>query len=255
MQIDLSQFRDVRVDPSARTARVTGRSLLGLLDHEAMAHDLVVPMGTVSHTGVGGLVTGGGFGCLAQHFGLSVDNLLAVDVVTADGELRHASADENPDLFWGVRGGGGNFGIVTSFEFRLHPMQRQILGGAIMFPMSMARDVLTLYGDYGPEQPDELQLDLVMAFVTGIPTGLVDALVEGFEGHPDRTTQVVFQQSGGRIARVASDATAFVQRDAVANMLPSVGWASGSTAMMATPTPPKRPWRRTTERTWRGSRR
>jgi len=296
MQLDLSLFRDVRVDTRARTARITGGSLLGQLDHEAMAHGLVVPMGTVSHTGVGGLVTGGGFGRLARRFGLSVDNLLSVDVVTADGELRQASADLNPDLFWGVRGGGGNFGIVTSFEFRLHPMQRQVLGGRIMFPMSKARDVLRLYGQYAPEQPEDLQLDLAIAqppgggpavagfgvcysgdpgradaalapvrgigspvmdavvpmdyvalqrsgdvddpravagymksgFITGMPDGLVDAIVENFQGHPARTTQVVFQQAGGRIAAVSPDATAFAQRNAMANMLPSVGWAYGS---------------------------
>jgi hypothetical protein len=296
MQIDLSSFRDVRVDPVARTARVTGGSLLGQLDHEAMAFGLVVPMGTVSHTGVGGLVTGGGFGRLARRYGLSVDNLLSVDVVNADGELRQASADVNPDLFWGVRGGGGNFGIVTSFQFRLHPMQRRVLGGAIMYPLSKARDVLKLYGDYAPEQPDELQLDLAVVqprgggpgvagfsvcysgdpsgadralapvrgigtpivdsvasvdyealqrsgdvtdpravadylksgFVTGIPDGLVDAIVENFQGAPDRTTQVVFQQAGGMIGRVSPDATAFAQRNAAANMLPSVGWAYGS---------------------------
>ena len=159
MQIDLSGFRDVRVDPVTQRARITGGSLLGELDHETMAYDLVTPMGTVSHTGVGGLVTGGGFGRLARRFGLAVDNLLSVDVVTADGEFLRASADENPDLLWGVRGGGGNFGIVTSFEFQLHPMQRQVLGGRIMFPYSKARDVLTLYNEYAPESPDELQMD------------------------------------------------------------------------------------------------
>ena len=160
MMIDLSPFRSVRVDPAARTARVTGGSLLGALDHEAMAHGLVTPMGTVSHTGVGGLVTGGGFGRVARRFGLSIDNLRSVDVVTADGELRHASAEENDDLFWGVRGGGGNFGVVTSFEFRLHPMRREVLGGRIMFPIARARDVLSLYGEYGPRAPDELQARL-----------------------------------------------------------------------------------------------
>jgi FAD/FMN-containing dehydrogenase len=142
MLIDLSPFRNVRVDPVARKARVTGGSLLGQLDHETMAHDLVTPMGTVSHTGVGGLVTGGGFGRLARRFGLAVDNLTAVDVVTADGQFRRATEHENPDLFWGVRGGGGNFGIVTSFEFQLHPMQRQIVGGKILFPIENAHDVL-----------------------------------------------------------------------------------------------------------------
>jgi len=295
MQIDLSRFRDVRVDPVARTARITGGSLLGQLDHEAMAHGLVVPMGTVSHTGVGGLVTGGGFGRLARRFGLSIDNLLSVDVVTADGELRQASAEVNPDLFWGVRGGGGNFGIVTSFEFRLHPMQREVLGGRIMFPFSKAKDVLRLYGEYVHEQPDELQLDCAIVegpggqpiagfgvcysgdpgradaalapvrgigtpimdavapidypalqrsgdvddpravagymksgFVTAMPSGLVDAIVENFRGDPGRTTQCVFQQAAGAISRVAPGATAFAQRNAIANMLPSVGWAYGS---------------------------
>jgi FAD/FMN-containing dehydrogenase len=172
MMIDLSAFRAVRVDPVARTARVTGGSLLGALDHEAMAFGLVTPMGTVSHTGVGGLVTGGGFGRLARRFGLSIDNLLAVDVVTADGQLRHASADENPDLFWGVRGGGGNFGIVTSFEFRLHPMQRQVMGGQILFPIARARDVLTLYGEYGATAPDELQLDCIVVQPPGGAPGI-----------------------------------------------------------------------------------
>jgi hypothetical protein len=172
LMIDLSPFRAVRVDPYARTARVTGGSLLGQVDHEAVAHGLVTPMGTVSHTGVGGLVTGGGFGRLARRFGLSVDNLLSVDVVGADGELRFASADENPDLFWGVRGGGGNFGVVTSFEFRLHPMQRQVLGGSILYPISRASEVLNLFGEYGPAAPDELQLDCAVVIPPGGAPGM-----------------------------------------------------------------------------------
>ncbi len=190
MQIDLSAFRDVRVDPVAQRARVTGGSLLGQLDHEAMAYDLVTPMGTVSHTGVGGLVTGGGFGRLARRFGLSVDNLLSVDVVTADGEFRRASAEENPDLFWGVRGGGGNFGIVTSFEFQLHPMQRQVLGGRIMFPISMAREVLTLYGEYGPTTPDELQLDCVVVLPPGGAPGVAGFGI-CYSGPPNQADRVL----------------------------------------------------------------
>ncbi|MFP3948191.1 MAG: FAD-binding oxidoreductase [Longimicrobiales bacterium] len=158
MMIDLSLFRDVRVEPYSRTARVTGGSLLGALDHESMAHGLVVTMGTVSHTGVGGLVTGGGFGRVGRRFGLSVDNLLSVDVVTADGRLVHASPDENRDLFWGVRGGGGNFGIVTSFEFRLHPMQRQVVAGQILYPADRARDVLETFAEHASRQPDALDL-------------------------------------------------------------------------------------------------
>ena len=156
MVIDLSRFRDVRVDPAARRARVTGGTLLGQVDHEAMALGLVTTMGTVSHTGAGGLVTGGGFGRLGRRFGMSIDNLISADVVTADGELRHASAEENPDLFWGIRGGGGNFGIVTSFEFRLHPMQRRVVGGAMVFPFTKARDILDLYPEIGRNGPDDL---------------------------------------------------------------------------------------------------
>ena len=183
LQIDLSPFRSVRVDPTARTVRVTGGSLLGLVDHETMAHGLVTPMGTVSHTGVGGLVTGGGFGRLARRFGLSIDNLLNVDVVGADGRLRHASATENPDLFWGVRGGGGNFGVVTSFEFRLHPLEREVVGGLIMFPYALAKDVLTLYGDYGPRAPDELQLDPAVVLPPGGAAGMAGFSV-AFSGRP-----------------------------------------------------------------------
>ncbi|CAN5785934.1 FAD-binding oxidoreductase [soil metagenome] len=173
MQIDLSLFRDVRVDPVARTAWVTGGSLLGAVDHEAMAHGLVTPLGTVSHTGVGGLVTGGGFGRVARKFGLSIDNLKSVQVVTADGELRRADADENADLFWGVRGGGGNFGIVTAFEFRLHPMRREVIAGDLVFPIDRARDVLAVLGEYALHAPDELSLGFVMAQPPGDEPGIV----------------------------------------------------------------------------------
>ncbi|MDX1577970.1 MAG: FAD-binding oxidoreductase [Gemmatimonadota bacterium] len=172
MMIDLSRFRATRVDPHARKVWVAGGSLLGAVDHESMAHGLVTPMGTVSHTGVGGLVLGGGFGRVARRFGLSIDNLLGVDIVTADGELRHANPHENPDLYWAVRGGGGNFGIVTNFEFRLHPMQRQVIGGPIFFPLDRARDALALYGEYGPEAPDELALDYVMVSPPGGEDGM-----------------------------------------------------------------------------------
>jgi FAD/FMN-containing dehydrogenase len=173
MMIDLSLFRDVRVDPVARSAWVTGGSLLGHVDHEAMAYDLVTTLGTVSHTGVGGLVTGGGFGRLGRRFGLSVDNLVAVDVVTADGQFHRASNDENADLFWGVRGGGGNFGIVTSFQFRLHPMQRQVVAGRITYPISRAREALSLFADYAAQAPDELDVGWAMALPPAGAPGMV----------------------------------------------------------------------------------
>lgn len=168
MQIDLSTYRHCRVDPRARKAWVAGGSLLGELDHESMAHGLVTTAGTVSHTGVGGLTLGGGFGRLARRFGLALDNVTAVDVVTADGRLLHASAEENPDLFWGVRGGGGNFGVVTSFEFQLHPLQRTVVGGEMVWPRERARDVLRFYADYIANAPDELYCD---AYMTATMTG------------------------------------------------------------------------------------
>ena len=170
MQIDLIKFRGVRVDADGRRAWVKGGTLLGQVDRDSMAQGLVTPLGTVSHTGVGGLTLGGGFGRLARRYGMAIDNLVSVDVVTADGQLRHASASENPDLFWGVRGGSGNFGVVTSFEFRLHPMQREVVAGKVSFPMAKARDVLSMYADYAPQAPDELYFDpSITAFPGGAP--------------------------------------------------------------------------------------
>jgi FAD/FMN-containing dehydrogenase len=179
MQIDLSLLRGVSVDPGARIARVAGGSLLGDLDHEAMAHGLVTTAGTVSHTGVGGLTLGGGFGRLARRFGLALDNVRAVEIVTADGTIRRASAQENPDLYWGVRGGGGNFGVVTAFEFTLHPMQRQVIGGRIVFPPSQAKSVLAFYSDYEAEAPDELALDFALLSNAGL--GFAGASGVGFQ--------------------------------------------------------------------------
>ncbi len=162
MQIDLSTFRHCRVDPAERVAYVAGGSLLGELDRESMALGLVTTAGTVSHTGVGGLTLGGGFGRLARRFGLALDNVRAVDIVTADGQLRRASPQENPDLYWAVRGGGGNFGVVTSFEFDLHPMQRTVIGGDRVYPLERARKVLEFYAEYSLSAPDELYCDFVM---------------------------------------------------------------------------------------------
>ncbi len=173
MMIDLAQMRGVRIDPKARRAWVEGGSLLGLVDHETAAYDLVTTLGTVSHTGVGGLTTGGGFGRLARKLGLAVDNVMSVDVVSADGQLRHADAQENPDLYWGVRGGGGNFGVVTTFEFQLHPRPAQFVAGNLVFPIARARDVLRFLADYSPQAPDELQLDFAMQQPPGNEPGVM----------------------------------------------------------------------------------
>ena len=172
MQIDLSLFRHARVDPASRTAYVAGGSLLAALDHEAMAHGLVAPAGTVSHTGVGGLSTAGGFGRISRRFGLTLDNVKGVEIVTADGRLLRASAEENPDLYWGVRGGGGNFGIVTSFQYALHPMQRQVIGGEVVFPLDRASDLIHFYADFSVQAPDDLYIDLyVNATASGEGSG------------------------------------------------------------------------------------
>jgi FAD/FMN-containing dehydrogenase len=173
MLIDLSNLRGVRVDPRLRRAWVEGGTLLGQVDHESMAHGLVTPLGTVSHTGVGGLTLGGGFGRVGRRFGMAIDNLESVDVVTADGQLRHASASENSDLFWAVRGGGGNFGVATNFEFRLHPMQREVVAGELSFPIARARDVLGMYADFAAAAPDDLYVDPALMFPPGGAPGVV----------------------------------------------------------------------------------
>jgi hypothetical protein len=190
LQIDLSTFRGTRVDTGARRAHVAGGSLLASLDHEAMAQGLVTTAGTVSHTGVGGLTLGGGFGRLARRFGLALDNVTAVDVVTANGKLVHASADHNPDLFWGVRGGGGNFGVVTRFEFQLHPMARTIVGGDLVFPLSKLRDALRFYADYSQQAPEELYLDLIARSPVGSPDGVV-VLHACYSGPEERAQAVL----------------------------------------------------------------
>ena len=154
--IDLSAMRAVRVDPASRIAWVQGGALWGDVDRETQAHDLATTGGIVSHTGVAGLTLGGGVGWLMRKHGLTVDNLLAADVVTADGKLLRASQDEHPDLFWALRGGGGNFGVVTSFEFRLHCVGPTVLAGPILWDASDAGEVLRFYRDFVRDASDEL---------------------------------------------------------------------------------------------------
>jgi FAD/FMN-containing dehydrogenase len=143
--IDLSRMRGVDVDPKRRTARVGGGALLGELDDAAQLHGLVCPVGVVSHTGVGGLTLGGGMGRLQRRFGLTVDNLLAAELVTADGRFVRASEDEEPELFWGLRGAGPNFGIVTQFEFRLHAFDGTVTHGMVVHPVGGAEALAECY--------------------------------------------------------------------------------------------------------------
>jgi FAD binding domain/Berberine and berberine like len=154
--IDLSSMKGIRVDPEARTARVQAGALLSDLDRETQEFGLAVPAGVVSHTGIAGLTLGGGIGWLMRKHGLTVDQLLAVDLVTADGQFVKASATENAELFWGLRGGSGNFGIVTEFEFRLNRVGPTVLAGPIYWPMESSPDVLRFYRDWIADAPDEL---------------------------------------------------------------------------------------------------
>jgi hypothetical protein len=159
--IDLAPLKGIRVDPEARTVRVQAGVLLGELDHETQAFGLAVPSGIVTHTGVAGLTLGGGIGWLMRKHGLTIDQLLSVNLVTAEGERLTASETENPDLFWGVRGGGGNFGIVTEFEFRLSEVGPLIVGGPIFWPIEQSPDVLRFYRDWIAGAPDDLMTIVV----------------------------------------------------------------------------------------------
>jgi FAD/FMN-containing dehydrogenase len=154
--IDLSRIRGAQVEPERRTARVGGGSLLAELDDAAQAAGLVCPVGVVSHTGVAGLTLGGGMGRLQRKLGLTIDSLLAVELVTADGRLVRASEDENPELFWGMRGAGANFGIVTAFEFRLHPLDGRVTHGTVTHPIERAGELAERFRELVETGPDEL---------------------------------------------------------------------------------------------------
>jgi FAD/FMN-containing dehydrogenase len=196
--IDLGSMKGIRVDPETRTARVQAGVLWGELDHETQAFGLATTGGIVSHTGVAGLTLGGGIGWLQRKLGLTVDNLLAADVVTAEGDLVKASDDENPDLFWGLRGGGGNFGVVTEFEFRLHPVGPNVLAGPIFWLMEDSPELLRFYREWIADAPDELMTIVIHRKappVAFIPAELHGQLVVGvaccYAGSIDEGEQVM----------------------------------------------------------------
>jgi FAD/FMN-containing dehydrogenase len=169
LMIDLSPMRAVRVDPATRTARVDAGATLGDVDRATQAVGLATPLGINSTTGVAGLTLGGGFGWLSRRLGLTIDNLLSAEVVTAHGDQVRASDSEHSDLFWGIRGGGGNFGIVTSFELGLHPIGPEVLSGLIVHPLSAAGDVLRFYREFIRQTPDEFVCWSVMRKAPPLP--------------------------------------------------------------------------------------
>jgi hypothetical protein len=167
--IDLSAMRGVWVDPAARTAVVQGGCLWGDVDHETQAHGLATTGGIIGHTGVAGLTLGGGIGWLMRKHGLAVDNLLAAEVVTAEGSIVRASADEHPDLFWGLRGGGGNFGVITSFRFALHILGPIVTAGPVFWAADDTVDVLRFYRDFVAAAPDELGTVIRLGTIPPLP--------------------------------------------------------------------------------------
>ncbi|NOQ45234.1 MAG: FAD-binding protein [Desulfobulbaceae bacterium] len=169
MMIDLSLMRRVLVDKHSKTAMVDGGCLLGDVDYETQLHGLAVSAGIVSHTGVGGLTLGGGFGWISRKHGFTIDNLISAEVVTADGRLLTVSAEENPDLFWGIRGGGGNFGIITSFMVRCAAIGTEVFSGMLIKKFENAREYIRFHRDYVRKLPDEMTVWMVVRHAPPLP--------------------------------------------------------------------------------------
>lgn len=167
--IDLSPMKGIRVDPKRRTVHAEGGATWADLDRETQVFGLATPGGEVSETGIAGLTLSGGIGLLRRKYGLSCDNVLSADVVTADGRLRTASETENADLFWGIRGGGGNFGAVTTFEYRLHPVGPEVMAVAVMYPFEQATELLHAWRDYTGQAPDEVTSEVLLWSIPDIP--------------------------------------------------------------------------------------
>src|SRR5262245_23313575 len=168
LMIDLSPMKGVHVDVRTRTARAQGGVIWNEFNRETQLHGLATTGGVVSTTGIAGLTLGGGIGWLIGKYGLALDNLISVELVTAEGRVVHVSQDEQPDLFWAVRGGGGNFGVAASLEYRLHPVGPRLVGGFVYYPFAVARDALRLFRDLAASAPDELML---VAGLFGAPDG------------------------------------------------------------------------------------
>ena len=255
--IDLSLMRGVDVDPERRTARVRGGSLLAELDDAAQAHGLVCPVGVVSHTGVAGLTLGGGMGRLQRKLGLTIDSLLAVELVTADGRVVRASEDENPELFWGMRGAGANFGVVTSFEFLLHPFDGTVTHGTVTHPIERAEELAERYRELVEEGPDELWTSFGMGIGADDrgPTASVSVLHSGSPAAAERDLaglRALERSARGlrRVEAVPRDAAsvrradgvgaALLDEELVPRLAPRRRWCStGPTRSPGSPTEPR----------------
>jgi FAD/FMN-containing dehydrogenase len=198
LTLDMSRLRGIVVDPAARTATVQAGCLLGEVDRETQRHGLATPLGFISEVGVAGLTLGGGLGYLTRRFGWTVDNLLEVEVVTADGRVRRASRDQEPELFWGIRGAGANLGVVTRFTYRLHPVGPSVYGGLIAWPFERAEEVMAAYRTITSRAPRELTVFLVLLktppapFVPPAWQGRrIVAMAVCYSGDLDRADQVV----------------------------------------------------------------
>src|SRR5688500_5235737 len=189
LMIDCAPMKGSTIDPQARTARAEPGVLWGEFDTATQEHGLATVGGVVSTTGIAGLTLGGGQGWLTGKYGLTLDNLLTAEVVTADGERVRASAEEHPDLFWALRGAGANFGVVTSFEYRLHPVGPTVLGGMVVHPLANARNVLRFHREFAAGQPDELTT--YAALLTTPDGAQVVALVCCYAGSPEEGERVV----------------------------------------------------------------
>ena len=180
LMIDLSQLTDVSVNTETKRAFAGGGALLAHLDQASLPHGLVTTAGVVSHTGVGGFTLGGGFGRLNRKYGLAVDNLCSAEIITADGKIRTVDKEQDPDLFWAIRGGGGNFGVVTKFEFMMHPFDRNVLSGSIIWPFEQARDVLEFYAEWSAGLSDEMYVGPTIATTPdGVRVIMMDVVYNG----------------------------------------------------------------------------
>lgn len=189
LMIDLSRMKGIQVDPASRTARAEPGVTWAEFDQETQAFGLATTGGFMATTGIAGLTLGGGLGYLMRRFGLVCDNLVSVDIVTADGQLRRASTTEHADLFWGLRGGGGNFGVVTSFAYRLHPVGPTVLGGLLIHPISAAKEAFQFYREFTPTTPDELTIYL--GFATSPKGDPVVAFIVCYSGPTEQGEAVI----------------------------------------------------------------